>query len=52
MLNNAVDMSGNLTFTAPPLEVAQHQITGATQNNDFFDIAPNGAFGFDSIRLL
>ncbi len=47
LINNAVDMSGHLTFTGPPLDVAPHQITGATQNNDYFDISPNGAFGFD-----
>ncbi len=47
LINNAVDTSGDLTFTAPPLSVYSHQITGKTQNNDYFDITPNGAFGFD-----
>jgi Protein of unknown function (DUF3383) len=48
LINNAVDVTGPLTFTAPILTVENNFFTGATQNNDFFEIQPNGAFGFDS----
>ena len=47
LINNAVNISGDITITAPPLTVANNFVTGATQNNDFFEIQPNGAFGFD-----
>ena len=38
-------------MTATPLQVLldwnNTTIVGATENNDFFDVEPNGAFGFD-----
>ena len=36
-------------MTAPPLDVTPHKIVGATQNNGFLEIQPNGLFGFNSI---
>jgi hypothetical protein len=43
--------SENLTMTAAPLTVVldwnNKSIIGATANNDFFDVAPTGSFGFD-----
>ena len=48
LINNAMDLSDHsLTMTGPPLSVVANQLDGATENNDFFEIAPNGAFGFD-----
>ncbi|HME83408.1 MAG TPA: DUF3383 family protein, partial [Roseiarcus sp.] len=41
----------NMTMTATPLSVLlnwnDQPIIGATENNDFFNVAPNGAFGYD-----
>ena len=34
-------------MTATPLQVTNVSFIGATENNDFFEIQPNGAFGFD-----
>jgi len=49
LINNAVDLNGgDLTFIAPTLVVTPQQITGATQNNYYFEIAPDGEFGFDA----
>jgi hypothetical protein len=47
VVNNALNLSGDLTMTAPTFTVEAQQFTGATQNNDFFEIQPNGAYGFD-----
>ena len=53
IVNNAPaqTVTGDITMTAPPLSVNwignNHPIIGATENNDFFDIQPNGSFGFD-----
>ena len=47
LVNNAVNVTGDITITAPPLTVKNNFVTGATQNNEFFEIQPNGAFGFD-----
>ena len=47
LVNNAVNVTGDITITAPPLTVKNNFVTGATQNNQFFEIQPNGAFGFD-----
>ena len=52
LVNNAQTVAGeNITITAPPLSVvldwANQPIIGATENNDFFDVSPNGDFGYD-----
>jgi hypothetical protein len=54
LVNNAQTIGavpGDLTMTAPPLGVDlnwhNQPIIGATQNNDFFEVDPQGAFGFD-----
>jgi hypothetical protein len=47
LINNAVNLSGDFTITAPPLTVKNNFNVGATQNNEFFEVQPNGAFGFD-----
>ena len=47
LVNNAVNVTGDITITATPLTVKNNFVTGATQNNEFFEIQPNGAFGFD-----
>ncbi len=53
VVNNAPaqTVAGDMTMTATPLEVMldwnNQTIIGATENNDFFDVCPNGAFGFD-----
>ena len=40
IVNNAQTVAGDITATAPPLAVS-------LDNNDFFDVQPNGYFGFD-----
>jgi hypothetical protein len=49
VVNNAPaqTVTGGMTMTAPPLTVANQSFVGATENNDFFEIQPNGSFGFD-----
>ena len=53
IVNNAPaqTVTGDITTTAPPLLVNwngnNNPIIGATENNDFFEIMPNGSFGFD-----
>jgi Protein of unknown function (DUF3383) len=52
LVNNAQTVAGaNMTMTATPLSVvldwANKQIIGATENNDFFDVSPNGDFGYN-----
>ena len=47
LINNAVNLSGDFTITAPPLNVKNNFNVGATQNNEFFEVQPNGSFGFD-----
>ena len=47
IVDNAISASGNITMTAPTFTVEAQQYTGATQNNDFFEIQPNGVYGFD-----
>ena len=55
LVDNAQTVGGvtgvNLTMTAPPLAVTldwdNRPIIGETENNDFFDVQPNGYFGFD-----
>ena len=50
VVNNAQtvgDVPGDLTMTAPPLAVSNQTTIGATENNDFFDVQPYPAFGFD-----
>ena len=51
LVNNAQTVAGeNMTMTAPPLSrlMDYKSIVGATANNDFFDVSPNGAFGYDN----
>ena len=53
IVNNAPaqTVTGDITTTAPPLLVNwngnNNPIIGATENHDFFEIMPNGSFGFD-----
>ena len=52
IVNNAQTVAGeNMTMTATPLSVVldwdDKSIIGATENNDFFDVSPNGEFGYD-----
>ena len=52
VVNNAQTVAGeNMTMTAPPLLVYlnwnDQPIIGATENNDFFNVSVNGAFGYD-----
>ena len=52
LVNNAQTVAGeNMTMTATPLSVVldwtNQPIIGATENNDFFNVSPNGAFGYD-----
>ena len=53
LVNNAQTVAGeNMTMTATPLSVVlnwnNQPIIGATENNDFFDVSPNGDFGYDN----
>ena len=49
LVNNAQTVAGeNMTMTATPLSVTYHAVVGATANRDYFDVQPNGAFGFDN----
>ncbi len=53
LVNNAQKVAGeNMTITAPPLSVVldwtNQPIIGATENNDFFDVSPNGAFDYNN----
>lgn len=48
LVNNAIDIPGDFTMVAPPLTVENQFMVGATQNNDFLEIQPHGAFGFDN----
>ncbi|HKI20195.1 MAG TPA: hypothetical protein VKA15_20060, partial [Isosphaeraceae bacterium] len=49
IVNNAQTVAGeNLTMTAPPLTVENQFFAGAIENNDYFEIQPNGSFGFDN----
>ncbi len=44
-----MDLSaGPITIKAPSLTALNNFEIGATENNDFFSIQPNGAFGFDA----
>ena len=43
----AQTVTGDLTMTAPPLQVQNVSYVGKTENNDFFDVMPNGDFGFN-----
>lgn len=47
LVNNAIDITGDWKIIAPPLYVLDRAIHGDTVNHDFFDISPQGAFGFD-----
>ena len=50
LVNNDVNISSgeNLKLKETPLTVSANQYTGATQNNWFYEIQPNGAFGYDN----
>ena len=48
LVNNAETVAGDLTMTAPPLQVQNQSFVGATEHSDFFDVEPNGDFGFDN----
>ena len=49
IVNNAVNLTGNVTMTAPTFTVeAQSSFVGATETNAYFEIQPNGVFGFDN----
>jgi hypothetical protein len=47
VVNNALSVRGDITMTAPTLTVENQFYKGATENNDFFEIQPNGVFGFN-----
>ena len=48
LVNNAQTVAPeNMTMTAPPLTVYYHSVIGATANRDYFEVQPNGDFGFD-----
>jgi hypothetical protein len=47
VVNNALSVTGDITMTAPSLTVENQFYKGATENNDFFEIQPNGVFGFN-----
>ena len=47
VVNNALSVAENITMTAPTLTVENQFYKGATENNDFFEIQPNGVFGFN-----
>jgi hypothetical protein len=47
VVNNALSVTGDITMTAPTLTVENQFYTGATENNDFFEIQPNGVFDFN-----
>jgi hypothetical protein len=40
-------MSGEVDTTAPPLTVFDSELVGPTENHDWFNIQPNGFFGFN-----
>ena len=48
IVDNAQTVAGDITMTATPFSVSNKSFVGATENNDFFEIEPNGAFGFDN----
>jgi hypothetical protein len=49
VVNNAQTVAAEkMTLTAPPLVVAYGSIVGATANRAYFEISPNGQFGFDN----
>lgn len=48
LVNNAVDISGDFKVIAPNLTTQNNFFTGATANNDFIEIQPNLAFGYDA----
>jgi hypothetical protein len=49
VVNNAQTVAAEkMTMTAPPLVVAYNSIVGATANRGYFEVSPNGQFGFDN----
>ena len=52
IVNNAQTVAGDMTMTATPITVILNRdgktIVGATEDNDFFDVTPNGEFGYDN----
>jgi hypothetical protein len=47
IVNNAQTFTGDTKMRAAPLSVENQFEEGATENNDFFEIQPNGDYGFD-----
>ncbi len=48
LVNNAQTVADeNMTMNATPLSVTSEFVIGATANKDYFNVAPNGAFGYD-----
>ena len=48
VVNNAQTVAGeSMTMTATPLSVTYNSVVGATANRDYFEVQPNGDFGFD-----
>jgi hypothetical protein len=49
LVNNVQTVAGeNMTMRATPLSVTYHAIVGATANRAYFEVQPNGKFGFDN----
>ena len=50
LVNNDVNISSGETIKMKetPLTVSANKYTGATQNNWFYEVQPNGAFGYDN----
>ncbi len=49
IVNNALNLTGNIIMTAPTFTVeAQSSFVGATKTDAYFEIQPNGVFGFDN----
>ena len=48
LVNNAQTVAPeNMTMMAPPLSVTDNSVIGATANRAYFEVQPNGDFGFD-----
>jgi hypothetical protein len=48
VVNNAANITGgNFKFRATPLTVQNQFMAGATENNNWFQVQPNGAFGWN-----
>ena len=47
LVNNAQRVAGDIAMTATPLSVTYNSVVGATANRDYFEVQPNGDFGYD-----